>query len=228
MGQHFPLRYHCAVCFTLLFCGVCALSKANAADELSSLNRVAGSPAILLSGEPSVVVTSADNTGTRPAKLVGLNYNEVALRTAAGKVFRVNNSDIGEIRTADGRLSYRPSDEDLESFIARLQADFPNFAAAYAVQFNDGGLGAYFGSATISASSSRPPTVPLPGYSSEQPWVNVALLNPPRPKRKPAPVVVPPKPPPAVEPAPSGGIPTWGKFAIAACGVAALFLVVRR
>lgn len=194
--------------------------------EIAALNQQAQFPAVFFPRKPSFRVNG------QIGYLVGLSESHVLYLTTSNRPRTLENSAVQSVTPADGRFEYRPNSETLSNFMIRVGNEVPNFTETYGAYYNDSSYAASTGTASAMAAggsgftrSGRNP-VPLPVYSSGEPWEQTVLLNPPKVKPKPRPR---PTPPPQVEPEPaSTGFPTWAKYGIAAMGIAAIFVMVKK
>lgn len=194
--------------------------------EIAELNQQAQFPAVFFPRKPSFRVNG------QISYLVGLSESHVLFMTTSNRPRTLANSAVQSVTPADGRFEYRPNSETLSNFMIRVGNEIPNFTEIYGAYYNDSSYAASTGTATTMESGGIGFTrtgrraVPLPVYAVGDPWEQTVLLNPPKVKPRPRPR---PTPPPQVEPEPaSTGFPTWAKYGIAAMGIAAIFVMVKK
>lgn len=235
-GRHLNCLLHWATMATVVLSMLARTQPASAQTEFDHFdqqvrewNDELGQPALLFFHKPGLRL---NNT---PARLLGIDNDGLIVEDRGGKVVKVKNKSVKSFLLADNQFVYDPNRESLVQLASRL-SQFKQLRNRYGLVANDPAVAkalfnqppAYADAIAGGALTVPSQSVPLPVYAMERPWEQVALLNPPPPPPKPAPVA-PPTLPPAVEPAPApGGIPEWGKYAIAACGIAAIFVFIKR
>ena len=189
-------------------------------------NREARSPDLLFAKRPRIKVNGIF------MNLLGMNRGSIVVGSVNAREMRVvKNSEIKSFRIEDAKFDYAPGSEDLLDLVDRLKKS-PSLREYYGLVANDGEVEEIlFGNGTPSIAKSTSVAevvvVPEPEYDTDRPWDQVALLNPPPPPRR-APQT-PPTPPPAIQPPPApAGFPEWGKYAIAAVGVATIIVFFKK
>lgn len=201
----------------------------NINPEIAAYNEEVGKPDLLFYSLPLVSVN-----GT-PFKLIAMEHDGLLLLSANGRRQKVLTKSIREFKMADDRFTYNPRTETLVELLTRLR-NFPGLADRYKLVINDDRVNMALFNEPLKRTVGAAPaaadrgvgSVPLPQYEVAEPWTQVNLLNPPPPPPRPAPVAPPALPPAVAPPEPAGGIPEWGKYAIAACGIAAIFVFLKR
>lgn len=218
-----------------LFSGLFALSPDFAAGqarnidkaEVDALNRELRNPALLFASKPQVSVDGFI------VNLVALNRNNIIVESLDRKNRRtVANKAVKSFIVSDSKFRYTPAEEDLLDLVTRMR-DIPGVIDRYHLVANDDEVEdiLFDDSPTTTAAPTAVAqlnTVPEPAYAVDEPWNQVALLNAPAPPPRPA-RPTPVEPPPAVAPAPApAGFPDWGKYAIAAIGVAGIIVFLKK
>lgn len=195
--------------------------------EIAELNEKLGQPDLLFGNKPVAHING------QSVRLLAIDDDGVFVLTADGRQRKLRDSAIRTFIIGDQKFTYDAPNETPLELITRIKA-IPRLRQRYGLIANNPAIDGLLGATTMSiptvgaAEEEAVVSVPMPAYEVDRPWEQVALLNPPPPPRRPRPAP-PTTPPPAIAPpAQPSGIPEWGKYAIAATGVMAIIVFLKR